>query len=523
MNITGKSFVAGQWVQPAGGVFQSFNPRNGETFNRFTDCGPAEVDAALQAAAAAALAMRDLDGGAIGSLLDAVADEIEALGDELLETCDAETGLGRVRLQGERGRTTGQLRAFAAIARRGEWVQASIDTALPDRQPLPRPDLRRMLRPVGPVVVFGASNFPFAFGVAGGDTASALAAGNPVVVKGHPAHPATCELVARAFERALERTGLPSGTFSMLQSAGHEVGALLVAHPETQAVGFTGSLRGGRALMDLAAARPRPIPVFAEMGSINPVFLGPRTLAATRDAIATGLSGSVCLGTGQFCTSPGLAVLVEDAAFEAALRAAMDAAPRGFLLNPGIRDALRDGLRRLRATPGVEWLNEGDFAPDSMTPPNAVFRVPADVFLAEPALSEEVFGPVTLLVACRDEAQLLAVADALDGNLTGSVHAAGDSELEGELLRRVERKVGRVICNGYPTGVEVCPSQQHGGPYPSSSMAWSTSVGADAIARFARFVAWQDAPQRLLPPALHDGNPLGIVRRVNGEWTRDPL
>jgi NADP-dependent aldehyde dehydrogenase len=259
------------------------------------------------------------------------------------------------------------------------------------------------------------------------------------------------------------------------------------------------------------------------MGSINPVFLGPRTLAATRDAIATGLSGSVCLGTGQFCTSPGLAVLVEDPAFEAALRAAMDAAPRGFLLNPGIRDALRDGLRRLRATPGVEWLNEGDFAPDSMTPPNAVFRVPADVFLAEPALSEEVFGPVTLLVACRDEAQLLAVADALDGNLTGSVHAAGDSELEGELLRRVERKVGRVICNGYPTGVEVCPSQQHGGPYPSSSMAWSTSVGADAIARFARFVAWQDAPQRLLPPALHDGNPLGIVRRVNGEWTRDPL
>jgi NADP-dependent aldehyde dehydrogenase len=467
--------------------------------------------------------MRGLDGVAIGGLLDAVADEIEALGDALLDTCDSETGLGRVRLQGERGRTTGQIRAFAEIARRGEWVQASIDTALPERQPLPRPDLRRMLQSIGPVVVFGASNFPFAFGVAGGDTASALAAGNPVVVKGHPAHPATCELLARAFQAAIERTGFPAGAFSMLQSGGHDVGELLVRHPAVEAVGFTGSQRGGRALMDLAAARQRPIPVFAEMGSVNPVFLGPRTLAATRDAIAAGLSGSVCLGTGQFCTSPGLAVFVEDRAFESAMRAAMDAAPRGYLLNPGIRDALRAGLRRLQATAGVEWLNEAEFAADSMTPPNAVFRVSASVFLDEPGLAEEVFGPATLLVACEDEAQMLAVARRLDGNLTGSIHATGDPDLEAELVRIVEQKVGRVICNGYPTGVEVCPAQQHGGPYPSSSAAWSTSVGADAIVRFARFVAYQDAPQRLLPAALRDANPLGIIRRVNGEWTREPL
>jgi len=309
----------------------------------------------------------------------------------------------------------------------------------------------------------------------------------------------------------------------MLQSDGPETGTLLVRHPATEAVGFTGSLRGGRALMDLAAARPRPIPVYAEMGSVNPVFLGPKTLAMTRDGIAAGLSGSVCLGTGQFCTSPGLAVFVEDPAFEAAMRAAMDAAPRGTLLNPGIRDGLQAGLRRLQAIPGVEWLNRADFAPESLTPPNAVFRVPADVFLAEPILSEEVFGPVTLLVSCRDEAQMLDVADRLDGNLTGSVHAAQDPELEADLVGRIERKVGRVICNGYPTGVEVCPAQQHGGPYPASSVGWSTSVGADAIVRFARFVAYQDAPQRLLPAALQDANPLGIIRRINGEWTHDSL
>ncbi|MEJ2384237.1 MAG: aldehyde dehydrogenase (NADP(+)) [Xanthomonadales bacterium] len=522
-NITGKSLVAGQWVAPDGRVFPSFNPYTGTPFNAFRECTEREVDDALRAAQRAWQHMRGLDGQTIGALLDAVADEIEALGEDLLDTCDAETGLGRVRLEGERGRTTGQIRAFAGIARRGEWVQASIDTALPERQPLPKPDLRRMLHSIGPVVVFGASNFPFAFGVVGGDTASALAAGNPVVVKGHPAHPATCELLARAVQRAIERTGVPVGAFSMLQSAGHEVGELLVRHPATEAVGFTGSQRGGRALMDLAAARQRPIPVFAEMGSVNPVFLGPRTLAATRDAIAAGLSGSVCLGTGQFCTSPGLAVFVANDAFEAAMRTAMDAAPRGYLLNPGIRDALRAGLRRLQATPGVEWLNEAEFAADSMTPPNAVFRVPADVFLAEPALSEEVFGPVTLLVACADAAQMLDVATRLDGNLTGSIHAASDPDLEAGLIRILAQKVGRVICNGYPTGVEVCPAQQHGGPYPSSSMAGSTSVGADAIVRFARFVAYQDTPERLLPPALRDANPLGIIRRVDGEWTRDAL
>lgn len=521
--ISGKSFINGQWIEPAGQTFHSFNPYTGNSFNVFHSCGAQEVDAALQGAVVAWKEMRQLDGVAIAGFLETLADEIEALGDVLLETCDTETGLGLARLTGERGRTTGQIRAFADVARKGEWVGASIDTAIPDRQPVPKPDLRRMMRGIGPVAVFGASNFPFAFSVAGGDTASALAAGNPVVVKGHPTHPATSELFARAFEVTIKKTGFPAGVFSLLQSAGHETGTELVRHPDVQAVGFTGSLGGGRALMDLAAARPQPIPIYAEMGSVNPVFLGPKTLEASGKAIATSLSGSVCMGTGQFCTSPGLAILVEDATFEQQMKDAMDTAPRGYLLSPGIRDALQHGLQELQNTNGVAWLNQAGFETGSMTPPNAVFKVSGDVFLQEKRLAEEVFGPVTLLVACRDEDQMLEVGANLEGNLTGSIHADEDPELAASVLSLLEDKVGRIICNGYPTGVEVCPSQQHGGPYPSSSLSWATSVGSDAIVRFARFVSYQETPDHLLPAALKNANPLGIFRRVNGELSRDPL
>lgn len=521
--ISGHSYVAGEWVAPNGAAFHPVDPRSGETGHAFASCGAKEVDRAMAAAEQAYAHMRRLDGKAIASLLNTVADEIEALGDTLIEVCDEETALGPVRLAGERGRTTGQLRAFAAIAARGEWVQASIDTAIPDREPVPKPDLRRMLRPIGPVAVFGASNFPLAFSVAGGDSASALAAGNPIVVKGHPSHPATSELVARAFVRAIESTGLPDGCFALLQSAGHEVGGLLARHPAVRAIGFTGSLSGGRALMDIAAARPQPIPVYAEMGSVNPVFLGPNTLARSGEAIAAGLSGSVCMGTGQFCTSPGLAIMVADDGFETQMKNAMDAAPRGYLLNPGIRDALGQGLDRLQATEGVEWLNESLFEVDSMQPPNAVFRVTGDAFLADSRLAEEVFGPVTLLVACRDEDQMLEAGASLGGNLTGAIHANDDPDLAERVLGLLEERVGRIIYNGYPTGVEVCPSQQHGGPFPASSNAFSTSVGADAITRFARFVAYQDAPGQALPDALKDGNPLDIHRRLNGRFTRDAV
>jgi alpha-ketoglutaric semialdehyde dehydrogenase len=519
IEITGQSSIAGQWVTPRGQTFQSFNPYTQTHMYQFSSCGDDDIEQATLAAGDAFQVYRNLDGKTIGSFLNTIADEIEALGDQLLEVADSETALGLVRLTGERGRTCGQLRSFAELVIKGEWVQASIDTALPERAPVPKPDLRRMMKGIGPVAVFGASNFPFAFSTLGGDTASALAAGSPVIVKGHPAHPATSELFAHAINNAAQKCGVPKGVFSLLQGIGNELGAGLVKHPGIQAVGFTGSEAGGRALMDIAAARPDPIPVFAEMGSINPLFIGPNTLAAQADGIAAGLSGSVCMGTGQFCTSPGLAVSVANQAFETALKNKLSEAPRGYLLNPQIAASLQKGLKRLNDHPHVEWLNEADFEKDSMTPPNAVFKTSAQHFLADASLSEEVFGPVTLYVVCDDETQILEIARNLNGNLTASIHADEDPDLAVELNSVLEQKVGRVIFNSYPTGVEVCPSQQHGGPYPASSVSTSTSVGVGAITRFARFVSYQGCPDRLLPDALKNGNPLGIYRQVNGQLT----
>jgi alpha-ketoglutaric semialdehyde dehydrogenase len=489
----------------------------------FASCGAAEIERAARAASNAHQTYRNLDGKTIGHFINGIADEIEALGDQLLEVCDSETGLGLIRLTGERGRTCGQLRAFGELAAMGEWVQASIDTAIPDRAPVPKPDLRRMMKSIGPVVVFGASNFPFAFSVLGGDTASALAAGNPVIVKGHPAHPATSELLTHAIANASKKCGIDGGVFSLLQGADYELGTALVKQKLVQAVGFTGSEAGGRALMDVAAARPQPIPVYAEMGSINPLFIGPGTMRKLAGEIAAGLSGSVCMGTGQFCTSPGLAVSVFNQAFEDGLKKGLSETPRGYLLNTRIASSLQENLKRLSDHPHVEWLNEADFEDGSMTPPNAVFKTSAREFLADKSLSEEVFGPVTIYVVCDDEAQIMEIAKHLDGNLTASVHADEDMALAAKLYRVLEQKAGRVIFNGYPTGVEVCPSQQHGGPYPASSVSTATSVGIGAIVRFARFVAYQGSPDSLLPDALKNENPLGIYRLVNGTLTKESV
>jgi len=521
IEIKGQSYIAGNWISPEGETFRSFNPYDKESMYGFTSCGPGEIEQAARAADDAFQTYRNLDGKTTGLFLNTIADEIEALGDQLLEVCDSETALGLVRLTGERGRTCGQLRAFAELVMKGEWVQASIDTAIPDRAPVPKPDLRRMMKAIGPVAVFGASNFPFAFSTLGGDTASALAAGNPVIVKGHPAHPATSELFAHAIARAIEKCGVPAGVFSLLQGVGNALGSSLVKHPVIQAVGFTGSERGGRALMDIAAARPQPIPVFAEMGSINPLFVGPDTLQAQAESIAAGLSGSVCMGTGQFCTSPGIVVSVANEIFEATLKTKLSEAPRGYLLNSQIAASLQAGFENLNNHPQLEWLNRADFEAGSMTPPNAVFKVSGQDFLADKTLSEEVFGPVTLYVECENEAQIMEVAENLSGNLTASVHADEDLELAERLFNVLEQKVGRVIYNNYPTGVEVCPSQQHGGPYPASSVSTSTSVGVGAIVRFARFVAYQGTPDALLPDALKNENPLGIYRLVNGELTKE--
>jgi alpha-ketoglutaric semialdehyde dehydrogenase len=523
IEITGKSYIAGSWVIPKGKVFQSFNPYSKTPMYNFSSCGSGEIERAASAADNAFQICRNMSGKNIGLFLHAIADAIEALGDQLLDVADSETGLGLTRLTGERGRTCGQLRAFAELAIKGEWVQASIDTAIPDRVPVPKPDLRRMMIGIGPVVVFGASNFPFAFSALGGDTASALAAGNPVIVKGHPAHPATSELFACAVANAVKKCGMPEGVFSLLQGTGYDLGIGLVKHPLVQAVGFTGSEAGGRALMDIAAARPRPIPVYAEMGSINPLFIGPETIEVQAESIAAGLSGSVCMGTGQFCTSPGMVVSVASEIFETALKNKLSEAPRGYLLNPQIASSLHKGLERLKNNPLVEWLNEAGFEECSMTPPNAVFKTTAENFLADKSLSEEVFGPVTLYVVCEDEARIVQIAESLNGNLTASVHADKDLDLAAKLYNVLEQKAGRVIYNGYPTGVEVCPSQQHGGPYPASSVSTATSVGVGSISRFARFVAYQDTPGTLLSPALKNSNPLGIYRLVNGELTKDSV
>lgn len=475
------------------------------------DATPAEIDAAVRAADGAFDAFNGAGGEARARLLESAADRIMAIGDALIETAMAETSLPRPRLEGERARTAGQLRLYAAVAREGGWIDARIDRAIPDRKPLPKPDLRMMNVALGPVAVFGASNFPLAYSTAGGDTASALAAGCPVVVKAHPAHPGTGDLVAGALREAVRACGLPDGVFGMVHGRANEVGAALVQHPLIAAVGFTGSLRGGRALFDLAARRPSPIPVFAEMGSVNPVFLLPGALRERAEAIAEGFAGSTTLGMGQFCTKPGLVLAVggPDAdrfAKEAGRRIAES--PVSPMLQPSIREAYERGLSERRSIPGV--------APVA----GAFLKVGAADFLRDPRLAEELFGPSSLYVACGAREELLEAARRMPGSLTATIHGT-EAELAEvqELVAVLVRKVGRVVFNGYPTGVEVCHSMMHGGPYPATTDSRFTSVGSAAIQRWLRPVCFQNMP--VLPPALRNRNELGILRRVDGVLTRE--
>jgi NADP-dependent aldehyde dehydrogenase len=406
-------------------------------------------------------------------------------------------------------------------------VDARIDRALPDRKPLPRPDIRRMLIPIGPVAVFGASNFPLAFSVAGGDTASALAAGCPVVVKGHPAHPATSEIAARAVIEAAAATGMPAGVFSLVQSTRNEVAIALVQHRHTKAVGFTGSLRAGRALFDAAAERPDPIPVYAEMGSINPVVLLPGALAERAEAIADGFAASVTLGVGQFCTNPGVAIGVAGEAFDRFVRrldVLIRQAPPGTMLYPALLDSYEAGVRRLSAVAGTTMVRSAvEAAPASCARPS-MFDTTAQTFLRHRELADEVFGPSTVVVRCDSRDELSAVAASLDGQLTATLHGTpADLAEHAWLVSTLEQKAGRLIVNGFPTGVEVCASMQHGGPYPATTDSRSTSVGTAAIYRFARPVAYQNFPQPSLPPELQDLNPRGLWRLVDGAMTKDAL
>jgi NADP-dependent aldehyde dehydrogenase len=530
MSLHGKSIIAGVLAENGARTFNAISPLSCDKLDpEFQECGRDEVDRALALADEAFAAFRHTDAEARAAFLETIAEQVLALGDALLERAHEETGLPLDRLTGERGRTVGQLRLFATLVREGSWVDARIDTALPDRKPAPRPDLRRMLVPLGPVAVFGSSNFPLAFSVAGGDTASALAAGNPVIVKAHRAHPGTSEMVAGAVTRAAAICKLPPGVFSMLHGSGAEIGIALVRHPLTRAAGFTGSRVAGRALFDAANARPDPIPVFAEMSSLNPLFILPGAMRERGAQLVEGLKNSVTMGVGQFCTKPGLVFGIGGTDFESFaenLAATMRKAAPATMLHPGICRSYHDGLGAMERVPGVVAMAVSDTEPDAKQTHGepVVFATDARNFLAQPQLHEEVFGPCTLLVDAQDYAEMLRIASSLEGQLTATIHGTEhDLANAGELIAALEGKAGRLIVNGFPTGVEVCAAMNHGGPYPATTDVRFTSVGTAAIQRFVRPVCYQNFPAGALPAELRDANPRGLMRLVNGELTRGPV
>ena len=519
MNLQGQNYIGSRPSALGMATFTATEAATGKPLETvFYEATAAELDQAARLASSAAAPYRALPAARRAEFLERIAEELLALGDDWIAIAHTESGLPTARLTGERMRTVNQLKLFAEVVREGSWADARIDTAQPDRKPLPRPDLRRMLIPLGPVAVFGASNFPFAFSVAGGDTASALAAGCPVVVKAHPAHPGTSEMAARAILAAAEALGMPDGVFSMLHG-GAEISQSLVRHSAITAVGFTGSLKAGRALYDAAAARPVPVPVYAEMGSVNPVFVLPGALQERGAAIAAGLAQSVTLGVGQFCTNPGLVVSLRTDAlsgFQTEVAQAVGKTPPGVMLTSRIREAYDEGRARLEQAAGVTRETDDSHA--------TVFSVPAETLLETPTLAEEVFGPSTLMVACTDPAQMAAVAHGLEGQLTATVHGTPEDFAKfAEVIGILETRVGRILFNSFPTGVEVSPAMQHGGPYPASTDSRTTSVGTAALLRFARPVCWQDAPESLLPMALRDGNPDGLWRLVNSKWTQEAV
>ena len=528
MEITGKNLIGSGYSAQGSTTFNGFNPITFEELDEsFYNGTREEVDRALRLAAEAFYSFQELSGNRRAEFLEAIAHEIEALGNDLIDRLERETGLPTARLVGERGRTTGQLRMFAELLREGSWVEATIDPAQAERTPLPRQDLRSKLVPLGPVVVFAASNFPLAFSIAGGDTASALAAGNPVVVKAHPSHPGTSELVGRAIIRAAQVSGMPEGVFSMIQGNSYSPGEALVLHPETRAVGFTGSFQGGKALYDLAVSRPEPIPFFAEMGSINPVFVLDQALEMRSSAIASQLADSANLAVGQFCTKPGIIVVQENRelkSFLSALEAAFSQKVPAPMLNTRFSQSYNKHIKLLEERKDIKFLYLGQAQDREKSAIPAVASVSAADFLKNPTLHEEIFGPFSMVIICKDRQEMIHLARHLKGQLTLSL-MAGPGELAGygDLLAVLQQKAGRLIHNGVPTGVEVVPSMQHGGPFPATTDARFTSVGTAAIKRFVRPVCFQGWPENLLPDDLRNHNPLNIHRMVDGEWTKNTL
>ncbi len=523
MTISGELFIGRERIARQQ-TFHGVNPATGETLQpAFSAADPGDIARACELAAAAFDTFRDTSNEARAKFLEAIAEHIEALGDELLERANLETGLPLARLTGERGRTTGQLRLFASELRSGGWMGVRVDQAMPDRKPLPRSDLRQRKIPIGPVAVFGASNFPLAFSVAGGDTASALAAGCPVVVKGHPAHPGTGELIGQAIAAAVVACNLPEGVFSLLNGTSNELGATLVAHPAIKAVGFTGSRVGGMALMKIASERAEPIPVYAEMSSINPVVLLPAALAQRAEALGRDFVNSLTMGVGQFCTNPGFVLGIDGPDLQRFIATAGDsvrAVVPATMLTPGIHGAYERGVNTLLAEQHIQLIARAQPTKDG---PHcgraALFSVTAKDVFSNAAITHEVFGASSVVVRCADDAELVRVLEHLEGQLTATLHLEpADHAMAARLLPTLERKAGRLLVNGWPTGVEVSHAMVHGGPFPATSDGRSTSVGTLAIERFLRPVCYQDFPDELLPAALRRSAVNAVPHRLDGVY-----
>ncbi|MDP4584616.1 MAG: aldehyde dehydrogenase (NADP(+)) [Verrucomicrobiales bacterium] len=528
MTLTGKHFIGNRESAGSTDSFSPANPSLGTALEPlYFEATEAEIDDAVSLATAAFDPFRRRLAEARADFLDAIANETLALGDELLLRASAETGHPLPRCASERDRAVLHTRQFAELVREGSWVDARIDLPDPTRQPLPKPDVRSLMQPVGPVAIFGASNFPIAISVLGADTMSAFAAGCPVVIKAHPGHPGTCELAARAILRAAEATRMPDGVFSLLHGKSNAVGTALVSHPGIVAAAFTGSLGGGRALYNVANARPVPIPFYAEMGSVNPVFMLPGALKARGARIAEGFVAALTAGVGQFCTNPGLVLGLESeewADFSETAREKVAAWAPATMLHAGIHSAYESGIADLLERKSVELLGHSATAADPAKSEAAayLFRTTQESLLDDPTLLNELFGPVSTLVSCGSPDDMIAIAEKLEGSLSATIHGT-ETDLADyrELVTVLQRKAGRLIFNGYPVGIEVCHSMHHGGPYPATTHSHFTSIGTRAVSRFIRPVCYQDWPDTMLPMELQNANPRGVWRMLNGQRTRD--
>lgn len=527
MTLTGKQLIGSRESAESSETFTARSLASGSDLAPpFHEATIGEVDAAVSLAASAFDTYRKLSPDTRADFLEAIAAETLALGDELLERASAETAHPLPRCAAERDRVLTHTRQFADWIREGSWVDARIDRGNPQRQPLPKPDVRSMLEPVGPVAVFGASNFPIAISVLGTDTISALASGCPVIVKAHPAHPGTCEIAARAILRAAEKCGMPEGVFSLVQGTRHETGAALIRHPQLAAAAFTGSLAGGRALFDIANSRPHPIPFYAEMGSVNPVFLLPGALRARAEGIAQGFVAALTAGVGQFCTNPGLVAGIDSEPWRQFRQLAADkvaAYPPATMLHAGIHRSYCSGIDERRRA-DLELLGESGTAADPARGEAAayLFATTQEGLLADPTLLDELFGPVSTLVSCQSPADFVAIAERLEGSLSATIHGTEEDLADHrDLVEVLRKKVGRLIFNAYPVGLEICHSIHHGGPYPATTHSHFTSIGTRAIQRFVRPVCYQDWPDSLLPIELQNANPRGVLRLLDGERSRD--